>query len=301
MTLVCEGCFKEKPEGFFLDPMLKSNLDILLKAITKDNDFVLLVSGSGQVRVGKSVLAMQVGAYLTDAINKAEGIGNTFTTDNFVFRGTELVKKAKDLPKYSCLVYDEAGADLLGRKVMHQATQSVLDFFRECGQLNLFLIIVLPDFFDLPKGIAITRSTFLLDVDYAEKFNRGRFRLYGPRNKKMLYLIGKRYLDYDAVKPDYPNGSFTNFYPIDESRYRDLKLSALTGRKIEELNRQNLKELKAISQRNAFAYYVIDVLKMKQRQVAIAINERDETIATWRQTHLLNHPNLRDISLNSVT
>lgn len=279
MTLVCSERFPEKPEGFFLDPALKANLDHLVKAITKDNDFVIIVSGSGQVRVGKSVLAMQIGAYLTEEVNKQEKTNNEFGLNNFVFRGAHLIEKAKDMPKYSVIIYDEAGSDLMGRKVMHQSTQAVLDFFREAGQLNLFLILVIPDFFDLPKGIAITRSTLLLDVDYREKFTRGLFRLYGKRQKKLLYLIGKRFLDYDASKPDYPHGSFTNFYPVDKMKYQELKLAALTGRSVEDLQKKEKQNLKYTHQRNILIRHIYKNYGMTQKEIGDLIGIAADAIS----------------------
>jgi len=239
MVLVCPGVFPNKPEGFHMDGYLKENLDILAENITNDFDFVILVSGGGMTRIGKSLIAMQIGYYLTHKVNELNGIHNTFTTDNYSFRGEDLIVKAKCAPRYSVLVYDEAGSDLMARKTMHSTTQALLDFFREIGQANLFLICVLPDFFDLPKGIAVTRSVCLIDVDFVEKFTRGKFKFFSRRAKKLLYLRGKKTLDYDCVKPDF-YGTFTNFYTVDEMKYRQMKLEALRNREKDEV--EKLKE-----------------------------------------------------------
>jgi hypothetical protein len=229
MAIICEGCFPNKPEGFYMDGYLRDNLDILAKKIAHDFDFVILISGSGMTRVGKSLMGMQVGYYLTQRVNEINKLNNTFSTDNYTFRGEELIKVAKSMPPYSVIAYDEAGSDLMARKTMHSTTQALLDFFREAGQLNLFLICILPDFFDLPKGIALTRSVCLIDVQFADKFERGNFNFYGRKAKKFLYLKGRKYLDYDSHRPDF-RGGFTNFYTIDESKYRQMKMDALQGR-----------------------------------------------------------------------
>jgi hypothetical protein len=239
---VCANCFPNRPEGFYQNRRLTANLNELVKAITNDFDFVILVSGSGRVRIGKSIIAMETGYYLNHQMNVTHGIKNSFDMRNFVFRGEELIARAKTLKPYSVLIFDEAGADLVGRKTMLSTTQAVLDFFREVGQLNLFLILVLPDFFDLPKSIAITRSVCLIDVDFKEKFNRGLFRFYGERQKKELYIRGKKMLDYNAARCDF-FGNFTNFYTVDEEEYRKAKLVALLGRKrAEEDLRDSKKE-----------------------------------------------------------
>ena len=248
--MVCPNCFPNKPEGFYMDGFVKENLDILVKQIVKDFDFVILISGSGTVRVGKSVIGQQVGYYLNYMMGQKHKIDNTFDLSNIVFRGEELIAKAKNLPKYSVIVFDEAGADLLGRKFMVSTTQAVLDFFRECGQLNLFLVVILPDYFDLPKGIAITRSVCLLDVYFTQGFERGTGKFFGREKKKNLYIWGKKLMNYQCVKPDF-RFSFTDFYTLDEAKYRELKYCALTGRKKQDneavLSRRAMNQ---IAQRN---------------------------------------------------
>jgi hypothetical protein len=93
--------------------------------------------------------------------------------------------------------------------------------------------LVLPDYFDLPKGIALNGSDFLIDVfalpDKDGKFVRGFFNFYSRPNKKLLYLKGKKELNYKAHSYDF-HGRFYNFYPIDEQEYRTAKLEALQTR-----------------------------------------------------------------------
>jgi hypothetical protein len=92
--------------------------------------------------------------------------------------------------------------------------------------------MVMPEFFDLPKGIAITRSIFLIDVGYSASkegmFKRGSFRFYSRRHKKLLYMKGKKELNYNSHPYNFM-GEFRNFYPIDEEEYRKSKIEALGG------------------------------------------------------------------------
>ena len=227
----------QKSDGFSMHPILKAQLDILLKNIKNDWDFTIIISGGGEVRVGKSVLAMQIGAYWTYKMKQKHG--NNCPWDlktNFVFQGDKLISQGNELGvkfPYSVLIFDEAGADLEGRKVIQGTTQDVLDYMRECGQYNMLNILVMPEFFDLPKGLALSRSIFLIDVTYSANregiFQRGKFNFYSRPNKKMLYLKGKRELNYTAYKCDF-RGDFNNFYTIDEAEYRAAKVEALKHR-----------------------------------------------------------------------
>lgn len=244
----------QKDDGFPIEDNLKFNLDVLAKNIADDWDFTIIITGSGEVRVGKSMLAMQVGAYLASAVKKLHGKDTIFTLkDNYAFTGTALMKNGHELAKgnhrYSPLVYDEAGADLESKKVMLRSTKMLLDYFRECGQYNLFNILVLPDFFELPKSLAVTRSICLIDaVYYGDKnliFQRGYFKFYSRKQKKELYIKGKKFLNYNAAKPDF-QGRFEKVWPLNETEYRQLKLDAIRVRSFEG---QSLSE-RLVAQRN---------------------------------------------------
>lgn len=243
MAKVCEkmfpmGSYKgQRSPGFYMDDTLKENIDLLLKNIKRDWDFVITISGSGRVRMGKSLLAIQVAVYWNYMIEELYGIKNPFTVkENIVFNGSKLIKMGNMLGskyKYSALIFDEAGADLEGVKAMKKTTQAVKDFLRECGQYNLLVVLVLPDFFDLPKGVALSRCDFLMncytsvtDDDYID---RGYFNFYSRPNKKYLYLRGKKELDYNAYPSDW-SGQWDVFYPIDEVEYRAAKVAALKSR-----------------------------------------------------------------------
>lgn len=249
MARVCEewfpmGSYKNQKEiGFYMDDLLKSQIDFLLKNIVNDFDFTIIISGGGQVRIGKSVLAMQIACYWTYQMEKVHGKKVKFDLDTFIFDGRKLIERGNFLGQnhpYSPLIFDEAGADLEGRKSMQTITQDVLDYFRECGQYNMLNILVLPEFFDLPRGIAQSRSVALLDVymsiDNEGNFNRGYFKFYSRKNKKNLYLKGKRELNYNAALFDF-QGRFYDVYPINKQEYSKLKVEALRKRESKRRNK----------------------------------------------------------------
>jgi len=243
MVKVCEleypkGYSKyQKSSGFAMNPILKQQLDIYLKNIKNDWDFTIIIAGEGEVRVGKSVLAMQIAAYWCNQIKELYGVDVPFDLkQNYVFNGVDLIKKGNELGQkypYSPLIFDEAGADLEGIKAMSKTTKAVKDFFRECGQYNLLNILVIPEYFDLPKGIALSRSSCMINVYWLGTdegiMKRGYFKFYSRPNKKRLYLYGKKDLNYNAWKQDF-YGTFDNFYPLNEKEYRKMKKVALKTR-----------------------------------------------------------------------
>src|SRR6056297_3528042 len=92
-------------EEFWMDDKLKEQLDYVHSNQGKDYDFVLLISGSGMVRTGKSTLASQIGSYLSARNDR------TFDTQNIVFNGEELKQRAGDLPEKSIIWFDEGRSD----------------------------------------------------------------------------------------------------------------------------------------------------------------------------------------------
>jgi len=208
----------QKTEGFYMDKTLCSNLDILAKAISKDMFFTILISGHGRVRVGKSVFAQQIGAYLTNKVNELYNIKNTFTIGNIHFDSKDLMRYSVIHPKYSVNIMDEG--DDLTDNYWSSLSKDLRRFFRKTGQLNQFFILVIPDFFELSRAFAITHSICLIDVHFAGEFERGFFNFYSFSKKRFLFEEGKKkYGSYDVVYPNF-RGRFPHVYTIDEHLYR---------------------------------------------------------------------------------
>ena len=220
-------------QKYWMDKGLMKILDSIAYNVPNDWDSVILISGSGMVRVGKSVFGQQIGHYM------ATKLKTPFEIDNIVFSGKELIEKSRKFIKNSVFVYDEARGELDTKKIMEDITKTLLDFFAECGMYNHVVIIILPDFFDLPKGIAISRSELLLNVyrDRSNKkdsegndvvqFERGFFHGYHRPSKKRLYILGKKnFNDYDIVKRDF-FGTFPNTFTVDKQQYEAKKLEYL--------------------------------------------------------------------------
>ena len=279
-TYVCQdlfpACNGRTKNGFRMNTLLKKQLDYLLKNIRRDWDFTLIISGEGEVRVGKSMIAQQIAMYWVNQLKVLYNIDIPFSVkENVIFNGEELISKGNYLGNkypHSVLIFDEAGADLESSKTLKGTTQAVKDFLRECGQYNMLNILVLPEFFDLPKAIATNRSIALVNVYWVPDadgiFQRGFFKFYSRRGKKILYLRGKKELDYDAWKPDFM-GTFPNFYTLDEIDYKNAKRDALKSRE-----RVNAKERKYTEVLYCALELIKDKMHMGSELLAKELNKR---------------------------
>lgn len=205
-----KGTFNgQKSDGAFIEDSLAANLDTYAKKIVQDMHFCLILSGNDSVGNGKSTLASHEGSYLTWKINKLHKINNTFTHRNMVFKAKNLIKRSFELPKYSVIVLDEG--DDLTEHGMKETARQIKKYFRKCRQLNQILILILPAFFELPRFYALSRSHCLVNVKFMGEFDRGFFDFYGPKQKKLLYLKGKRDWNYDATTSDFSGRFFASY------------------------------------------------------------------------------------------
>jgi len=236
-----------------LSVTLQQVADSIVYNLQNDWDYVILVSGDRRVRTGKSVLGMNLGAYINGRINQMYNKTNTFDHKNIYFSSEKLIEEAEKKPSNSVIVYDEASDSLVTNKNMTKLQNNMLQFLDECGQLNHVFILVLPDFFTMKEQVAVARSECLINVwvegDRIEKdiynvgektklvkFRRGFFHFYNREAKKNLYDKARaiKIKDYRIIKAT-GHGVFQNNYPFDQEKYRELKRQALLSLK-ERLN-----------------------------------------------------------------
>jgi hypothetical protein len=211
----------QKTVGRYIDGTLYENLKILAKTIVNDMTFMALISSSTlEVGTGKSVFSQTLGEAFQEEINIQHKFNLTFTMKNIVFNSEQLIERAFELPKYSCLILDEG--DDLDSHYYSKLSFTLRKFFRKCRQLNLFIIIILPNFFQIPAPYAISRSVFFIDVRFEGEFERGYFYFYSFGKKKDLYIQGKKTQNYGVVRPDF-SGRFTDGYAVPEAEYRKAK------------------------------------------------------------------------------
>jgi DNA-binding transcriptional regulator YiaG len=207
--------------GRYIDETYYENLKILAEVITNDMTFMAVISSSTlEVGTGKSVFVQHTAEAWISLLKEIHNIDlPELTMKNIVFKPKDLITRAFDVPQYSVVIVDEWD----DAHYWSELGVSLRQFFRKCRQLNLFIILVIPNFFQLPINYAVSRSVFFVDVRFEGKFERGFFRFYSFKKKKDLYIYGKKTQNYECVKPDFI-GRFTNGYVVDEKQYRAAKM-----------------------------------------------------------------------------
>lgn len=210
---------RQKTAGRYIDGYLYENLRPLAKKIVNDMTWLAIIySSTLEVGTGKSVFAQQLAEAYLDLVYEEHGIKNDFTKENLVFRPKKLIEQAFKVPKYSVIVLDEWE----DAHYWSALGMSLRQFFRKCRQLNLFMIVIIPNFFEMPKSYAISRSIFAVDVWFAEDFERGYFSFYNYDRKKDLYIKGKKMMNYKVCRPNFV-GRFLDGYAMSDEEYRRLK------------------------------------------------------------------------------
>lgn len=218
--------FNEK--DYQLDRIFRKPLDTICYNIAGGWDFIILITGSGMTRTGKSTFAQQIAAYCS------KQLGTPFNNDNVVFGGKQLIEKAKLLPRKSVIIDDESREDVSGKRSMEYMNKELLDFFNECGMYNHLIILVATDFFDFSKSIAVTRSEMLFNLirlvsdpimlaDDREvlELKRGHVDFFDRKAKRKFFMFGKKNFDDYEISPRYRSfyGHFTDAWIIDKDKY----------------------------------------------------------------------------------
>lgn len=188
----------------YMDGYLKQNLDIAKLRVQKKWDCIgLYVGDEGD---GKTVKA------LTDAFYQDPGL----TIDRVCFNPLQFEEAVDKAPPFSAIVYDEA--DDLGGHWANKLLLAIKRKFKRIRKKQLYIFLVTPTMFDLSKYFVIARTLYLIQV-YTDGLERGYFKFYGKKGKRMLYVKGKKEWDMDAWGCDF-KGRFTKLpanFPIDMS------------------------------------------------------------------------------------
>ena len=241
MVMIKSGLdYKGEPCEFFMEENLVKNAEPVKKVVqTKDFDFVSIVCGIPGV--GKSNFS----------ITLAKFFDPDFNIDKICFTADDFISVTNDCPKHSAVILDESFASLNTKVGMSSDFLRIINHLQLIRQKNLFIILCLPNFFDLHKGISLYRSSWLFVV-YSEEFGkRGTFTCYDRNAKRILFVKGSKYMDYSCVDPNF-RGRFTRQKAIDDVEYE--------RRKREHLEQQgqvdSFKGSKLCAQRDSLMYYM---------------------------------------------
>ena len=226
--------------GFSFNLNLGKNLEPYRKAVM-NQDFDCAGIIDGKEGSGKSVFAQQVAAFLDKDhyIDVEKQI--CFTPEHFK-------EAVQTLEPGKAIVWDEARRGLNRRRSTEGVNIDITDMLAECRQNNLFMVIVMPTFYDMDMNVAVWRTRFLIHVWYDWGDNpdkplvRGFFRYYSEEGKKRLYVnkYMRQSYTYPYVKGDSFEASFPHFYTVSEAEYRKKK------RHSENYYTQNTKDTWAI-------------------------------------------------------
>lgn len=225
---------QQKTDGKYIDGYLYQNLDLLASKIVDDMTFMAVCfSSTLEVGTGKSVLVSQIGEAWTHLMKKKHDIDVPFNSRNCVFKPEDLIERSFELPKYSFIWLDEWEDAHYWSKL----GMTLRQFFRKCRQLNLFMMVIIPNFFELRPSYAISRSVFAIDVKFDENLDRGYFDFYNFRAKKDLYVKGKKTQNYKVQRADF-SGRFVDGYGIPEPEYRRAKYLDMVASEKKEVKKK---------------------------------------------------------------
>ena len=239
----------------YVDKALFSNMQIFKDLIKHDFDAFIVISGDEGV--GKSKFAKQLCSIATDG---------KFSVDNIAFTPEQFKDRVINAKQYDAVLYDEGITGLHARAAMTKINRSLISMAAQCRKKNLFVIIIVPSFFDVDKNIALHRSRALIQI-YTNKFERGFFAYYTKEQKKMLWINGKPTYNNKAFSSEFI-GRFTKWSLIDEVEYEKRKDEALII-STEAIEGEN----KYTYQRNALIYMLSAHYNLTQERIALILSQ----------------------------
>jgi len=248
----------------FIDDALARIADEAKEAVTKrDFDAIFLIDG--MEGSGKSTLAATLACYLDP----------TFNLDRMCFEAKEFIEKVTTAQKFQCVVLDEAFAALNSRQALSRVNRAIIGMLSEIRAKNLFIIVILPSFFDLDKNIALWRSKILLHV-YLKNGRRGQFSVFDYEKKKLLYMMGKKFYSYAKPRANFV-ARFNKDFPLDKEEYNKRKFAGMGKFQLEE----------KIHPSEIYLYRAMDYMAMvlgySQSRIAKILSISRDLVAKYRQ------------------
>lgn len=266
------------PESFYMDGLLKKNLDAVKKIIRNDWDYLFVVDG--EVGSGKSVLTQQMAYYVTDGKFQIEQ--TCFTPKDFKAQ----ILKAQ---RYGAVVFDEAFRGMSSRGSMTQTNKILVSLLQEIRQKNLFIFIVLPSIWDLDRYVALHRTKGLFHVYTNKQKQRGFFAFY---DKSAITEVMANPMKYRYKTPNRNKffGRFLKYYPLSEDDYRQKKESALDSYGAPEEKKVSLARHKTLEKVSCNVFnYLRSVHGFNQNKIAQITGLNRHTIADlekeWNIVH----------------
>jgi len=206
----------------YVDGFILKQVRIIKRMLKKKWDVVGIIDG--REGSGKTTKGFQL----------CKLVDPTFDIDRVVFSEKQFDETIINSKPGQAMCLDEGMNVFFSRTTMSSTNIAGVRILAECRKRNLFLLIILPSFFELDRYVSLHRSSFLLHV-YAMPtrkegvMERGYWRWYDRRTKKVLYLEGRKKMVYHVVKPNF-YGRFVKKFVISSKLYEAKKDKALADK-----------------------------------------------------------------------
>ena len=246
--------------------------DRMYRELKKMKDQVLIHNDMGVILIdgrpgsGKSTLAGQVAYFLTDG---------KFNVNYESFNQKQTFDIMKKMKEGDCCIIDESFDVINKRTAQTSANMLTINMLQQMRSRKVFILILLPSFYDLDKNVSLWLASALLHCYRSPEplGRRGQYVAYNIDGIQRLWLYGRQSYSYSLkiVQPNF-RARFTKYFPIDIKKYEYKKRKSLTEKPKEET--ENSKYYK---QRNI----LIRVLKesgMAVSDIAIKLNMKERSI-----------------------
>ena len=260
---LCTCCPEGKKQKLYIaDPICNNLLKSKDAVLKKGWDYVAIVSGIPGV--GKSTFAQALAKFLDP----------NFESKQICFTAKEFKDKTSVGEKGQAFILDESFADMNANLSKNPEFIALINHLQLIRQRNLFLILVLPDFFSLAKNIAIFRSSHLF-VPYSVDYKRGDVAVFDREAKRELYIKGKIFINYQASPPNFRTDYQGHWY-IDMQDYLERKEAHL-----QKLSEFKEKYTKGGHQRDIITFILHRETGLTLKQIGEMVGVSEDLVRQW--------------------
>lgn len=226
------------PESL-LSQELKTQLDIFLEAVEKDDEDLVIVL-DGAEGAGKSKLARQLGYYAGYKLDKPFSVSCLFFDLEGYMKSCFADEHKKQRGKQ--YIMDESRKILNKKAGMSKPVRHFTDYISECRYLGGVHIICAPASHDLDKYITMWRMKLLIHVDkrFSQdkerwsgfKTERGHIRIYDPHDM-ISFFTNPQKMGYYKYPKKYIPSTFKNIEVLsdaDLAAYNQAKYDAMKAK-----------------------------------------------------------------------
>ena len=214
-------------KSFHMDDTLYRELEKMKYQVLIHNDMgVILIDG--RPGSGKSTLAGQIAYFLTDG---------KFTVNYESFNQKQTFNIMKNMIAGDCCVIDESFDVINKRTAQTSANMLTINMLQQMRSRKVFILILLPSFYDLDKNVSLWLASALLHCYRSPEplGKRGQYVAYNIEGIQKLWLYGRQSYSY-SLKISQPNfrARFTKYFPINYKQYEEKKRTSLIEKPKEE-------------------------------------------------------------------